>query len=518
MRSKIWPLILILSLGLGFAGCGDDDSETTPEPETTGTVSGVVTDLNGAVMSDVDVWINAGTPVQTNEQGYFVMSNVVTGNVVVSFAAVGHVSTFRNVTVLSTQTTHLPQVSLMEAQAEVIASADGGTLDAGGVAEVIFPPDAFVNENGTAYTGDVNVELAAMQPQAEGFFEAFPGEFEGLREDGTTVPFVSFGIIDVNLMNADKSAPVRLAPGVTAELRMDIVVSQKASAPATIPMWYYDPDTGRWIEDGSATLEGNTYVTDVDHFTTWNWDVPLEDVCQIEGVVQDLDGNPVADARVFSRGMQSGIMDEAYTTAAGAFNVRGIADEAFQLWAMKGSYASAVTQVTLTECPYTLTAVLELLEPAFSITLRWGAAPSDLDSHLLIPATWTEDPDDVFHLYFGNMGDLADDPYTQLDTDDVSSFGPEVVSSFHFYMGTYSYYIYNYSNNGSIAASEASVTAEIAGESHTYLASTATGQGDPRYWHVFDFTVDLGGVVTVTDRNVWGLPAKAAGLPMVQKH
>ena len=29
-----------------------------------------------------------------------------------------------------------------------------------------------------------------------------------------------------------------------------------------------------------------------------------------------------------------------------------------------------------------MTTVLELLEPAFSITLTWGAAPSDLDSHL----------------------------------------------------------------------------------------------------------------------------------------
>jgi hypothetical protein len=517
MRSKIWPLILILSLGLGFAGCGDDEEEPTPAAVTTGTVSGIVTDLGGSVMSNVDVRIGAGTPVQTNEQGYFVMSSVATGNVVVSFAAVGYASTFRNVTVLSTQTTHLPQVALMEAQSEVIASAAGGTLDAGGVAEVTFPADAFVNENGTPYSGDVNVELAAMQPQADGFYEAFPGEFEGLREDGTTVPFVSFGIIDVNLMNADKSAPVRLAPGITAELRMDIVVSQKAFAPATIPMWYYDPGTGRWIEEGSATLEGNAYVTDVNHFTTWNWDVPLEDICQIQGLVQDLDGNPVADARVISRGMQSGIMDEAYTSADGAFSVRGIEGELFQVSAIKGSYASTAVQVTLSECPYIIAVALELLEPAFSITLRWGENPSDLDSHLLIPMGWTETPDDVYHLYYNNLGSLADDPYTQLDTDDTSSYGPEVISGFHFYTGTYSYYVHHYSGSSTIDSSGATVTAEIDGQSRVYTASTATGDGNPRYWHVFDFTVDGAGGVTVTNVNVWGTPAKAVGLPLIQK-
>ncbi len=520
MRSKLWPLILILSLSLGFAGCGgddDDDDNTPPPPGATGTISGVVSDINGAALDGVDVWIGSGTPVQTNEQGFFVMSSVTAGNVVVAFAATDYIPTYRNVTVLANQTTHLPEVALMDLQSGTVDGAAGGTLDAG-VGEVTFPANAFVNENGTPYTGEVNVEMAAMQPQMDGFFAAFPGEFEGVRENGDVVPFVSFGIMDVNLMNADKSAPVRLAPGVTAGLTMDVAPTQKASAPATIPMWYYDPDTGTWIEDGEATLEGNTYVTEVDHFTTWNWDMPLEDICQIQGTVEDLDGNPVADARVFSRGLQSGIMDEAYTNAAGAFSVRGIVDEGFQIWAMKGSYASAPVQVTLTECPFVVTAALELLEPAFSITLRWGVAPSDLDSHLLIPATWTEPADDVYHLYFGNMGNLADNPYTQLDTDDTSSYGPEIISSFHFYTGTYSYYIHNWSGNGTIAASEASVTAEINGQTRTYLASTATGDGNPLYWHVFDFTVDGTGGVTITDRNVWGTPAKAVGLPLVQKH
>ncbi len=203
----------------------------------------------------------------------------------------------------------------------------------------------------------------------------------------TVVPFVSFGIMDVNLMNADKSAPVRLRSGVTAELTMDIPTALKAAAPETIPMWYYDPATGRWIEDGEANLEGNTYVADVDHFTTWNWDVPLEDICLIQGTVVDINDNPVADARVISQGMQSGLMDQAYTNASGQYSVRGIENETFRVQAIKGSYASEMIQIVLTACPYVVEAPLELLEPAFSITLTWGEAPGDLDSHLWIPQT-----------------------------------------------------------------------------------------------------------------------------------
>lgn len=527
MRSKTWSLYLLhilalVILTLGFAGCGGDDdddanSNTTPPPGATGTISGVVSNLGGSVLSGASVWVGSGTPVQTNEQGYFVLSSVATGNTVVAFVADGYMPTYRNVTVLANQTTHLPEVGLALIQEGTIAAASGGTLDAG-VAEVTFPANAFVTENGTAYNGDVTVEMAAMQPQMEGFYAAFPGEFEGVRNDGTTVPFVSFGFMDVNLMNADKSAPVRLAPGVTAELRMEIYNTAKATPPATIPMWYYDPATGRWIEDGSATRDGSVYVTDVDHFTTWNWDMPVETICNIQGSVVDLDGDPVADARVFSRGAQSGIMDEVYTNAAGVFSVRGLVNEEFHVWAMKGSYASPTSTVTLNDCPYALTTALELLEPAFSITLRWGQNPNDLDSHLIIPAAWTDTVGDTYHLYYGHMGALDTDPYTQLDTDDTSSFGPEIISSFRYYEGTYSYYIHHFSGSATIATSGATVLAEINGQSRTYAAATAGGTGDPRYWHVFDFTVAANGAVTITDVNAFGLPAKAAGFTMVPKN
>jgi hypothetical protein len=501
MRSKIWPLILILPLAFGFVGCGGDDDDSNPinhPPATTGTVSGIVSTLGGSSLGDVSVSIGSGTPVQTNEQGFFVMSGVAAGNVVVTFAVDGYVPTYRVVTVLANQTTHLPDVALMNVVQGTVDGAAGGSVDAG-VSDVTFPANAFVNENGTPYTGEVHVEMAAMQPQTAGFFAAFPGEFEGLRDDGTTVPFVSFGIADVNLLNADKSAPVRLADGVTAELTMDVAPTQKASAPATIPMWYFDPATGRWIEDGTATLDGNLYVADVEHFTTWNWDMPVESICQIQGVVEDAEGNPVLDARVFSQGVQSGIMDEAYTSATGAFSVRGLAGEGFQVWAMKGSYVSNVAAVTLTDCPYAMTTVLELLEPAFSITLTWGQAPSDLDSHLWIPQPGT----DPYHIWYPSYarGSLTEDPYTWLDTDCQTGYGPEVISSFHLYEGRYEYFVDNYSENTSfpLVDSGAVINLAVGNQTRTYAVANAARPDEVGVWHVFDLVVAANQAVTIVD-------------------
>lgn len=507
MRLKTWPLILILSLGLGFAGCGgdDDDDNNNPPPGTTGTISGVVSDLTGSVMSDVAVRVGAGTPVQTNEQGYFVLSGVAVGNVVVTFAAPDYVSTYRNVTVLANQTTHLPEVGLMSAITEVVDGTAGGTLDAG-VGGVTFPANAFVDEAGNPYTGDVTVEMAALAPQMAGFYAAFPGEFEGMRENGDVVPFVSFGIMDVNLMNADKSAPVRLAPGVTAELTMSIPTSLKADPPTTMPMWYYDPATGRWIEDGEATLDGNNYVADVDHFTTWNWDVPLEDICLIQGTVLDANDNPVVDARVISQGVQSGLMDQGYTDASGHYSVRGIADETFRIRAIKGSYASPATAVVLSECPFTVDTALELLEPAFSITLTWGEAPGDLDSHLWVPQPA---PAAAFHVYYSNMGSLTDDPFTLLDTDDTSSFGPEIISAFNLYNGTYEYYVHNYDGNdeGPLKESGAIVNLLIGNQSRTYAVANVPGADTVEWWHVFDIVVGGGQGTAIVDVMTFEVPS-----------
>jgi len=499
-------LILCLPLAL-WIGCSDDEDDSNPtgpggggDTGTTGTVSGVVSTADGTVLGTVGVTV-ADDQAQTNEQGYFSLSGVTAGDHLVSFTLPGYVTGHQTVTVIAGQTTHLPDVRLMDVESGTVAADAGGSVQAaGGAATVTFPADAFVQADGTPYSGDVNVEVAAMQPGDEGFYGVFPGDFEGQRTDGSTVPFVSYGFMDVNLTNADKSAPLQLADGVDAELTMMVDAAKLASAPATIPMWYFDPATGTWIEEGEATLEGSTYVASVEHFTTWNWDLPLEDVCQITGLVRDLEGNPVDQARVLSQGLDTAIMDEVYTDAAGRFSVRGIVDENFQVTAIKGSYASAPVSAFLDACPFALTDTLELLEPAFSVKLEWGELPSDLDSHLLIPATW--DPDNTtYELYFGNEGSLSSDPYTELDTDDTDSFGPEIISGFRFYQGTYTYFVHNWSGQDAhpLVDSGAVVTLEIAGQSHVYRVANATGPQDAEYWHVFDFTVGGAGEITVSD-------------------
>jgi hypothetical protein len=391
---------------------------------------------------------------------------------------------------------------MLDAETYVIDSTVGGAAAVSdGDGSAAFGADAFETADGSPYSGDVEVEIAVMVPDDTDFFESFPGEFEGIREDESVVPFQSYGFMGVNLYGEDRT-PLELADGSTAELTIRISESLARSAPDTMPMWHFDEDDGVWREEGYAVKEGNEYVAEVTHLSIWNWDLPLDETCIITGRVVSNFGIPVANALVICQAVNAAYRDGDYSDSDGYFSVKALKNSSAYVWAVKGTYASQAEQVFVgSDCPtpIVLTEDLVLLEPAFTIALTWGLNPEDLDSHFFIPMTWNQ-AWDYYHIAYYNMGTLGTDPYTALDTDDTSSYGPEIISGFQLYQGTYSYYVYHYYGSGTMASSPAVVNLVVGGQGRTYSASQASGTvGD--FWHVFDFTVSSSGGVSITDVN-----------------
>ena len=104
-----------------------------------------------------------------------------------------------------------------------------------------------------------------------------------------------------------------------------------------------------------------------------------------------------------------------------------------------------------------------------STTLTWGALPSDLDSHFGTSDAGT-------NIYFANKdaddnavldltkGSLTSSPYIALDTDDVTSYGPEVTSVMpDVANGTYRFCVRNFTgeSGGGLCDSSAKVRVEI---------------------------------------------------------
>ncbi len=317
-RHLIGMLFLLgaLSLVLGACGSSGGGGGVTPPPATpTGTVAGAVSDLTGTALAGVTVSATDGTAADggavyldatTGADGTYSLEAPASSRVVVKFVKAGYVLTCRIVSVTEDETTYAPTAMLAaEGAAQDVDAAAGGTVTTADGGAVTFAANSLVDANGDSYTGTARVSVTTFNPATEAGLNAFPGDFEGVDTDGDTVPFQSYGFMDVTPRD-DAGNSLQLAEGVTAEISIPIPLSLVASAPATIPLWYFDPADGLWKQVGTAAKDVTdpakpVYKGTVNHFSIWNADHPY-DRSFVKGRVVDGDGNPLAGVAVHIRG------------------------------------------------------------------------------------------------------------------------------------------------------------------------------------------------------------------------
>jgi hypothetical protein len=142
-------------------------------------------------------------------------------------------------------------------------------------AEVVLPPGSLVDRSGKRAQGAVRAWISTIDlREPDG---GFPGEYAGLNDRAQEVGLNSLGAIDVQLADASDS-PLNLAPGHQALVRIPVdslqlgMPGMPPAPPPTIPLWFYDPKKGVWVQEGTATLAGNFYEGKVRHFSTINAD------------------------------------------------------------------------------------------------------------------------------------------------------------------------------------------------------------------------------------------------------
>ena len=125
------------------------------------------------------------------------------------------------------------------------------------------------------------------------------------------------------------------------------------------------------------------------------------------------------------------------------------------------------------------------------VVLTWGQSPSDLDSHLWLPAS------NAYHVYWNNIGSCTSSPWACLDVDNVTGYGPETITIKQRYNGTYVYAVYNYSQNPAITASQGVV--RVYGQSGLVATFNVPTSGNGAWWYVFDLNGNTG---AITPHNV----------------
>jgi hypothetical protein len=279
-----------LAMGLLVTGCGGGggSSDTPVDPLTpTGTLSGtVVSAATGETLPNVQ--ISAGARSATSDAaGHYTLTEVPAADpVVVSFALANHATTFASVP-LSAQTSATANARLVPVSTtgSVDAAAGGTVTVPNSTAQVTLPAGGLATSSGATASGAVTVAVTVIDPAAN------PGNMPGnyTTDDGKTIE--SFGALTVTLQDA-AGQKLNLAAGQTATIRIP-VSTRAADTPATIPLYYFNEVTGRWVQEGTAKLmtsgAARYYEGQVGHFSTWNCDRPMETI-NVYGCVADAAG------------------------------------------------------------------------------------------------------------------------------------------------------------------------------------------------------------------------------------
>jgi len=473
---------------------GTQDPTTIPMKRGAafGVVLGTVTTVDGVAIAGATVTAGA-TTTTSNEQGYYVLDAVPVGErVAVRFERDGHVPTTKILRVREEEPNGQDAILGVYEASGTISAGAGGTVTTSDGGRITIPGGVLVNETGGTFTGNATVTLTTFDPSNTRELDAFPGLFEGLGLDGLVVPINTYGFADVTVTSGTQT--LQLTSGATATLEVPIPGSLLTEAPASMPSWWFDPATATWREVGTFVRDGGVYRTELPHFSVWNCDVAATR-CFVTGRVVDGTGAPVSGARVTFRSYRSArgyvTSGETSTPEDGTFRVPVDANSDIEFWAEKGNLESVHRFAQSCANGDTMDVGAIVLDDGgggtstISITLTWGAEPRDLDSHLAIPL----DAGGWAHVYYANRS-AAD---AELDTDDTSGYGPEIITVSSVHDGTYRYSVHQYSGSGDFTTSNARVSVVGAGVSLRTFTPPQTGAGgDDDQWRVFDLQCNAG--------------------------
>lgn len=348
---------LVAGLGLAaLAACsGGGDGGDTAAP---GTLSGsVVASADATPVADATVSVGERS-TRTDASGRYTLTEVpASERAVLRVRATGFVDALVTTPVVAGQTAPASARLLREATPQTFDAASAAVLTtAGSPARVDLPAASLVNAaTGAAASGTVTASVTPLDPARDP--QTMPGDYSV----SDTQRIESFGAIKVNLRDAAGNE-LDLKPGSTATVRIPLA-TRSANPPASIPLYWFNEATGRWVEEGSATLAGTApdqyYEGTVTHFTFWNADMP-QDTIYVNGCVADDTGKRVPLAQASTAGIDYSGTASDITDDEGRFRVAIRKGGRANLWAELGEATSNTVVVGPSQVDITLDTCLVL--------------------------------------------------------------------------------------------------------------------------------------------------------------
>ncbi|MFT7580200.1 MAG: hypothetical protein ACI9MR_001867 [Myxococcota bacterium] len=142
------------------------------------------------------------------------------------------------------------------------------TTDEGMVATLTIPQGSLVDSAGAAVTGMVDIEASYTAPAAV-TAETAPAPLT-VAEGDKTCPLKSEGLIDITIKQDGERVDVKEGEALALTVRAE------PAAPETLPLWSFDEEKGIWVQEDTATNDGDHWAMSLPHLS---WFTPGESNC-----------------------------------------------------------------------------------------------------------------------------------------------------------------------------------------------------------------------------------------------
>ncbi|WP_343307950.1 carboxypeptidase-like regulatory domain-containing protein [Chitinophaga niabensis] len=259
--------------------CGKKkDAQPEPKPEmVTASIQGRVLDESGRLVDNITVKTLDASTI-TNKEGEFRFDkvNLDKTNAFVYAEVTGYFKTGKTFTP-QTGNTGFTEIQLIRKnKITAVPSASPGLVTFETRNTIQLPDNGMINKTQkTPYQGEISIFASYIDPATLKNTSKRPGGNYGYDRSGKKKALRPYGMLAIELEGTG-GEKLQLANGKTAVIKIAIPASMAPTAPASIPLWYFDEEKGIWKEEGTATKQGDVYTGTVSHFSFWSADMPEE--------------------------------------------------------------------------------------------------------------------------------------------------------------------------------------------------------------------------------------------------
>lgn len=299
---KGW-MVLICTILLNACTKSDQLAELPPVEKSTETeletisLQGRITDQQAAPIAGAVVRSgNYVTTTDINGNYRFSSIRVKSTSGLVEVLVNGFFREYKGFEVMP-ETEHYVRMQLVPLNNGVrFAAASGGIYNLPSGSGIEIGPDAMSEAaNGQQYTGTVQANAFSKDADDPAFYGVIPGsKGRDIQNKAVSVQFISAVVTE---LTGDAGQQLQLKTGKSATVRFPIPESKMMNIPGAVSLWYYDPVNSEWKEEGKAHREGNFYVAQVPHFSTWAVGTALP-AAPLKATITDITGEALSFARI----------------------------------------------------------------------------------------------------------------------------------------------------------------------------------------------------------------------------